>query len=231
MIKQKELPRHLAIVMDGNRRWAKEHHLPSIFGHKKGYEVFKKVGNWCLDRGIKYLTVYAFSTENWQRSKKEVSYLFHLLQFALENEIQDLHRKGVRFEVAGRIHELPIKLQKVIADAVSLTKKNVRGIFTLAINYGGRSEILDAVQSVLDRHPRVKKITEKILRDSLYNRKTPDPDLIIRTSGEKRLSGFLLWQSAYSELYFTPTLWPDFGEKDLDKALDDFADRKRRFGV
>src|SRR3989344_1074258 len=225
-----QIPHHVAIIMDGNRRWAKKHHLPSVLGHKKGYEVFKKVGNWCLDRGINYLTVYAFSTENWERSKREVSYWFGLLQYALEREINDLHKKGIRFQVSGRIHELPAKLQKVISNAIELTRHNVRGVFTLAVNYGGRAEITDAIETLFKKYPRVKRVTEKMFGDLLYHPELPDPDLIIRTSGEQRLSGFLLWQSAYSELYFTETLWPDFGEKDLDAALDDYAERKRRFG-
>ena len=230
VIENKQLPKHVAIIMDGNRRWAKKRHLPSVFGHKKGYEGFKEAGNWGLARGIKYLTVYAFSTENWQRSKKEVSYLFSLLQFALEKEIDDLNKKGVRFQVAGRINELPAKLQTAIKKAIDLTKHNAKAVFILAVNYGGRAEITDAVEALLEKYPRVKKITEKMLGEFLYNPTNPDPDLIIRTSGEQRLSGFLLWQSAYSELYFTPKLWPDFSENDLDAALDEYANRKRRYG-
>ena len=229
-VENKQLPKHVAIIMDGNRRWAKKSTLPSVFGHKKGYEVFKEAGNWCLARGIKYLTVYAFSTENWQRSKKEVSYLFSLLQFALEKEIDDLNKKGVRFQVAGRINELPTKLQAAIKKAIDLTKHNAKAIFTLAVNYGGRAEITDAVEYLLEKYPRVKKITEKMLGEFLYNPAVPPPDLIIRTSGEQRLSGFLLWQSAYSELFFTPKLWPDFSENDLDAALEEYANRKRRYG-
>lgn len=222
--------RHLGIIMDGNRRWAKQHGLPTFAGHQRGYDVVMKLGEWCLDRGIEVLTVYAFSTQNWDRSKKEVNYLMRLLSHALSSEIDDLHRKNIRIRVIGRIKELPDHLQKHIAHAMDLTKHNTRGTLQLAINYGGHEEIIDAVRTVLKTAKRASQITEQSISAALYTAGQPDPDLIIRTSGEQRLSGFLTWQSIYSELLFVKKHWPDFNEADLDAALAEFGRRQRRFG-
>lgn len=222
--------RHLGIIMDGNRRWAKKRGLPSLEGHRRGYATFKKVGEWCLDRSIDILTVYAFSTENWNRSKKEVNYLMKLLSLALSSEVDDLHRKNIRISVIGRVKELPKHLQKHIASAMELTKNNTRGTLQLAINYGGRLEIVDAVKKVMRTAKSVSAITEASLSEAMYTAQQPDPDLIIRTSGEQRLSGFLAWQGVYSELLFVEKNWPDFNERDLDSALAEFSRRQRRFG-
>ncbi|MBI5467128.1 MAG: di-trans,poly-cis-decaprenylcistransferase [Candidatus Kerfeldbacteria bacterium] len=222
--------KHLGIIMDGNRRWAKQRGLPSLEGHRRGYDAFRRVGEWCLDRGIEILTVYAFSTQNWDRSKKEVNYLMRLLSHALSSEIDDLHRKNIRVRVIGRIKELPSHLQKHIAEAMELTKNNTRGTLQLAINYGGHEEIVDAVRKVMKTAKRASQITEKSLTEAMYTAGQPDPDLIIRTSGEQRLSGFLTWQGVYSELLFMNKHWPDFNEADLDAALVEFGRRQRRFG-
>lgn len=222
--------RHLGVIMDGNRRWAKQRGRPTLEGHRRGYDVVMKMGHWCLDRGIEILTIYAFSTENWNRSKTEVSYLMRLLSKALTKEVDGLHRKNIRISVIGRIHELPKHLQQHIALAMELTKNNTRGTLQLAINYGGRSEIVDAVKKIYRTAKSASSITEKSLSEVMYTASQPDPDLIIRTSGEHRLSGFLTWQSVYSELLFVKKNWPDFSERDLDDALHEFGRRQRRFG-
>lgn len=222
--------KHLAIIMDGNRRWARKKGLPILEGHRKGLEVFQKVGQWCLDRDIEILTVWAFSTENWKRSRKEVGYLMNLFRKALTEKIKELHTKGIRLKVLGRRKDLPQDLQKKIAYAEKLTQNNKRGLLNLAINYGGRAEIVDAIKKIIRKKIPPQKITQELIDKFLYTAFLPEPDLIIRTSGEKRLSGFLIWQAAYSELYFCPKYWPDFTEKDLDKAIRDFYKRKRRFG-
>lgn len=219
---------HIAIIMDGNRRWAKDKGLPGFEGHKKGYEKLKEVGQWMLDRNIKILTVYAFSTENWKRSKKEVDYLMDLFRKALKEEVQEFNKKGFKMQVFGQLEGLADDLQKMAKDAMELTKNNKKGILNLCINYGGRTEIVDSVNKALAKG--AKKIDEKIIEDNLYSAGLPDPDLIIRTSGEQRLSGFLTWQSCYSELYFTQNHWPDFSENDLDDAIDWYFGRERRFG-
>lgn len=230
MLKNKNVPLHIGIIMDGNRRWARKKGLPLMWGHKKGYSVVQKVGKWCLKRGIKILTLYAFSTENWHRSKKEVEYLFRLLKQALEKDIKKLHKRGIKLRVIGKIEELPQDLQKAIRKAMKLTSKNTKGILNLAINYGGRLEILEAVKEILRKKIPPSKINEETFSKYTYTAGLPDPDLIIRTSGEKRLSGFLTWQSVYSELIFIKKYWPDFTEEDLEKCLKEYARRKRRFG-
>ena len=216
--------------MDGNRRWAEQHGLPQLEGHRRGYQVVKKLGNWCIDRGIEVLTVYAFSTENWNRSKTEVKYLMNLFELAMLREVDDLHRKNIRLAVIGRVKDLPKRLQNRIAAAAAKTKHNTRGTLQLAINYGGRAEIVDAMRKVVRSARDSSKITEKSISEAMYTAHQPDPDMIIRTSGEQRLSGFLAWQGVYSELYFTEKFWPDFNEKELDKALAEYTRRQRRFG-
>jgi len=216
--------------MDGNRRWAQQKGLPTLKGHWAGYQVMKKIGQWCLDRGIKYLTVWAFSTENWKRSKKEVDYLMSLLRRALREEVEVFHKKGVRLNVLGRIEGLPKELQKEVYWAIEKTKKNTKAIFNLAINYGGRAEIVDVVKKIMNKGLKATKINESLIAKYLYSPSLPEPDLVIRTSGELRTSGFLLWESAYSELYFSKKYWPDFSEKDLDEAIEDYQKRERRFG-
>lgn len=217
--------------MDGNRRWARQRGLPTLSGHRRGYDVAMKAGDWCLDRGIEVLTLFAFSTENWDRSKKEVNYLMRLMSLALSREVQNLHRKNIRISVIGRIHELPKRLQQHIKKAMELTKHNSRGTLQLAINYGGRAEIIDAMRQVYRSAKSASAITEKSLSAAMYTKLQPDPDMIIRTSGEQRLSGFLTWQGVYSELYFLDKHWPDFSARDLDRALTEYKRRQRRFGA
>lgn len=214
--------------MDGNRRWAKRHGLPTLLGHKKGYDKVLKIGDWCLERSIKVLTVWAFSTENWDRSKEEISYLMNLLRDGLKRDILSLHQKGVKVQILGRLWQLPADLQKACQEAMALTKNNVKAVLNIALNYGGQPEIIDAVNQLIK--DGVKKVTPEIIQKYLYDPKMPPPDFIIRTSGELRTSGFLLWESAYSELYFTKTYWPAFSEKDLDEALVEYNKRERRFG-
>ena len=231
--KNKKIPHHLAIITDGNRRWARKKGLPVFEGHRQGLKNVKRVGKWCQKRGVKILTLYAFSTENWNRSKAEVEALMRLLAYALNprrSYLKELHEDGIKLQVIGQRERLSQKLQRLIQKAEDLTKNNKKGVLNLAVSYGGRVEILEAVKEIIKKKISPEKITEKLFEKNLWTGKFPPPDLIIRTSGEQRLSGFLLWQSAYSELYFSEKLWPDFTEKDLDKALDDFAHRHRRFG-
>lgn len=224
------VPAHVGFIMDGNRRWAKAKGLPSVEGHRRGYANVKQVLQWCLDRGIRFVTVFAFSTENWNRSKHEVSYLMRLMNFAIQEMLKDLQKKNIRLQVIGRMEELPKNLQERLRHAIDVTKKNTKAILNIAVNYGGRAEIVDGVKRLLREGVRDAQVTEERLAKAMYNDVVPDPDLIVRTSGEQRLSGFLLWEAAYAELYFTPKKWPEFSEKDLDNALADYAQRKRNFG-
>ncbi|MDP3244538.1 MAG: polyprenyl diphosphate synthase [bacterium] len=225
-----DLPQHIGIIMDGNRRWAKEKGLPTFEGHRRGYNKIKEVGDWCLKRGIKTVTVYAFSTENWKRSKKEVNYLMGLLKRFARKEVNFFNKRNVKIKFIGRINELASDIKKAINNIEEKTKNNTRALFNVALNYGGRAEIIDAVKKIIKEKISAKKIDEKLISSYLYTKDLPDPDFIIRTSGEKRLSSFLLWQGSYAELCFYPAYWPAFSEKDFDECLLDFAKRKRRFG-
>lgn len=230
MTQNNNSPRHIGIIMDGNRRWAREHGLPTFEGHRRGYEKVKEVGDWCLKRGIKILTLFAFSTENWKRSKGEVEYLMNLLHFALTKELDEFNKRNIRLKIIGCREGLPRKMSQAADEAERSTAKNSGGLLQVAINYGGRAEIVEAVKKIIHQGVIAEKMDEKLIEKNLYTAGTPDPDLIIRTSGEQRLSGFLLWQSAYSELYFCQKYWPDFSEKDLDDILQWYASRERRFG-
>ncbi len=221
---------HLAIILDGNRRWARANGVSTYEGHKTGYDKVKDTGRWCLDRGIKYLTVYAFSTENWKRSQEEVGYLMDLLLRALTKDVDYYMENNVRLKVIGRRRELSDKLVKAIDAAEAKTKDNTAGQVNLCINYGGRAEIIEGVQKMIDAGISSDKVTEELFADQLWTAGLPDPDLIIRTSGEHRLSGFLTWSGVYSELLFIKKHWPDFSEEDLDQAIEWFSNRKRRFG-
>ncbi len=214
--------------MDGNRRWAVARHLPPYEGHRAGYKKIENILRWCGDAGIKILTLYAFSTENWQRPKKEVDFLMKLFYDALTKGVKELHKNNVCVRIIGRRKGLPEKIQKAIEVSEKLTKNNTAGILNLAINYGGRPELIDAFNKILKNPP--KEITEDLISKNIYTADLPDPDLIVRTSGEMRLSGFLTWQSAYSEFYFLKHHWPEFSKKDFDDMLKDFAGRQRRFG-
>jgi len=216
--------------MDGNRRWAHARGLPAIEGHREGYKAVDRVSMLCFDRGIKQVTIYAFSTENWKRSKEEVRDLFEFIKWVLTMDLKRLNEKGIRLMVIGQIKTLSMLLQRKIRQAVELTKKNKHGVITIALNYGGREEIIHAVKEMIAKKLRPDQITEEVMSSNLYTKGVSDPDLIIRTGGEQRLSNFLTWQSTYSELYFCDTLWPDFSEKDLAAALADYSERKRNFG-
>lgn len=221
---------HLAIIMDGNRRWAKEKNLPGIEGHRAGYARLKQVGDWCLDRGIKVLTVFAFSTENWKRTEEEVGFLMDLLETALTDEIDHFHGKGVRLKIIGRREGLRPSVVRAMERAEEKTKDNTAATFVMCVNYGGRLEIVDACRSLIAKGVPSGDVDEATLQAEMYWPGMPDPDLIVRTSGEERISGFLLWQAAYSEFYWTQKHWPDFDETELDKALEEYATRQRRFG-
>lgn len=225
------IPYHLGIIIDGNRRWAKEKGLSSIEGHRKGLEKVRKIGDWTLKRGIKILTVYCFSSENWNRSKLEVNYLMRLFGQALgKKSIEDYNKKGIKIKVIGERDKLSPVLLKKIAKAEKLTENNKKGIINLAFSYGGRPEITRALKNIIKKNIPVQKISEDIIEENLWTFGQPSPDLIIRSGGHHRLSNFLTWQSAYSELYFTDIYWPAFQEADLDKALNDYNQRKRNFG-
>jgi undecaprenyl diphosphate synthase len=225
------VPYHLGIIMDGNRRWAREKGLPLLEGHRKGFEKFKEAARWCKKKGVKILTVFAFSAENWSRSKQEVSYLIGLLKLALsKKEVENLNKDGARLQIIGQKERFSKDIQKLMAEAEEKTKNNKEVIFNLALSYGGRAEILEAVKNIVRKKVSPDKINEKLFSQNLWTKGMPDPDLIIRTSGEERLSGFLIWQAAYSELYFHEKYWPEFSEKDLDQVFAEFSRRQRRFG-
>jgi undecaprenyl diphosphate synthase len=221
---------HLAIILDGNRRWAKDHSLPSLEGHRAGYDRIKQVGDWCLDRGIPVLTVFAFSTENWKRTEEEVGYLMDLLEVALTRDAKEFHEKGVRLKILGRREGLRPSILRAIDAVEELTKNNTKATFCICLNYGGRPEIIDACKKLIAKGMTADQIDEAALQSAMYWPDMPEPDLIVRTSGEERLSGFLLWESAYSEIYWTKTHWPAFDEAELDKALEEYESRQRRFG-
>lgn len=221
--------KHLAIIMDGNGRWAKDKNLDRIVGHKEGAKSAKKIIETCSNLNIKYLTLYTFSTENWDRPQFEVDSLMALLSGMLNNEIKELERNNIVFKVVGRVEDLPKSVQKIVSNTVERTKNNTGLVLSLALSYGGRQEIIDAMNKIL-KNKESKIIDEEIVKNHLYFPEMPDPDLIIRTGGEFRLSNFLLWQSAYSEVYISKKNWPDFKEKDLMTALEDFNHRNRTFG-
>ena len=222
--------RHLGIIMDGNRRWAKNRGLPTLEGHRRGYNKMKDLVKWCIKHGIKILTVYAFSTENWYRSKTEVNYLMNLFRQALKKEIREIDKQGVRVKVIGQKERLAPDIQKMIFEAEEQTRKNNKFLFQIAISYGGRPEIISAVKKIIGQKIPAEKITEDLISQNLWTAGVIDPDLIIRTSGEERLSNFLTWQSAYAELMFIKKHWPDFNERDLGEIIKKYHKRQRRFG-
>ena len=219
---------HLAIIMDGNGRWANQKNQQRVFGHEKGAQTAKKIINSCVKRGIPHLTLYTFSKENWSRPKHEVDTLMILLSKMLKNETENMLRNNIRFNIVGKIGDLPLKTRDWVSSTVEKTKNNTGLVLTLALSYGGRQEIVDAVNSLIKSE--VKIINEEILKNHLYCPEMPDPDMIIRTGGEYRLSNFLLWQSAYAEIYICNKNWPDFDENELDKALKEYENRNRTFG-
>ena len=219
---------HLAIIMDGNGRWANQKNKQRVFGHEKGAQTAKKIINDCVERRIPYLTLYTFSKENWSRPAKEVDALMILLSKMLKNEIENMTRNNIRFNIVGRLEEIPEETRDWVLSTIEKTKNNTGLVLTLALNYGGRQEIVDAFNSLMKSE--VKIINEEILKNHLYCPEMPDPDMIIRTGGEYRLSNFLLWQSAYAEIYVCDKNWPDFNEDELDKVLKEYENRNRTFG-
>lgn len=223
-------PRHIAIVMDGNRRWAKQRHLPALAGHRQGVETIRRTLRAARERGVEYLTLYAFSTENWQRDAEEVNGLMRLLEETVRRETKSLVEDGVRLRIIGRLHELSASAQEAFATAAAATAGGTRGTMTIAFNYGGRAEIVDAVKRVVTDGLASGAIDEAAIAARLYAPEHPDPDLLIRTGGELRVSNFLLWEVAYAEMWATPVLWPDFAIEHLDAALASYGSRERRFG-
>ncbi|MFQ6015916.1 MAG: isoprenyl transferase [Anaerolineae bacterium] len=225
-----KIPQHVAIIMDGNGRWAREQGLPRLAGHRAGTENIRRVLRACVEFGIKILTIYAFSTENWERPVEEVRGLMRILEQVIQREVKELHKNGVQLRHLGRLEGLSEELKKAVLDAIELTKNNDRLILNVAFNYGGRAEILDAARQVVADGVEAEDLDEEIFNRYLYTAGLPDPDLIIRTGGEMRLSNFLIWQAAYAEYYATPTYWPDFDEEELYGALLAYDQRERRFG-
>ena len=224
------VPRHLAIVMDGNRRWARKRHLPAIAGHRAGVDTIRRTLRAARDRGVEYLTLFSFSTENWSRDRDEVSALMALLEETIRRETKSLVEDDVKLRVIGRLHELSDPLQKAIAGAVEATSGGRHGVMTLAFNYGGRAEIVDAVRGLVADGVTADAVDEAAIAQRLYAPDHPDPDLLIRTGGELRVSNFLLWEVAYAEMWATDVLWPDFAIEHLDEALASYARRERRYG-
>jgi undecaprenyl diphosphate synthase len=224
------VPHHVGIIMDGNGRWAQKRGMPRLVGHQAGVDNIRRVLESSVSHGIKVLTIYAFSTENWQRPLEEVTGLMRLLSLTINRQLGDLHKNGVQIRHSGRMAGIDPELQKQIRHALEVTQHNDRIVLNVAFNYGGRAEILDAVRSALADGISPDQLTEELFSRYLYTADLPDPDLIIRTGGEWRLSNFLIWQAAYAEYYTTPTYWPDFDEKELYKALHEYNARERRFG-
>ena len=230
----KNVPKHIAIIMDGNGRWAKERGLPRIAGHREGINSVREITRLCGEIGVKYLTLFTFSTENWNRPKREVKALMTLLLSTIKKEIKELHKNNVKFSTIGDISILPKSTEKGIKEGIELTFNNSGLNLILALNYGSRQEILSAVNNIISdinkKDIEIDSIDENIFSSYLYTNNCPDPDLLIRTSGELRISNFLLWQSAYTEMYLTDTYWPSFRESELFQAILDFQNRERRFG-
>lgn len=224
------VPRHVAIIMDGNGRWAANRGLPRLAGHEQGTSNIRRITEAAGELGIRYLTLWAFSSENWSRPAEEVSGIVRILGETLDRELEELHRQGAQLRHIGSLDGLPAPMQKAVLDAIELTRNNDRLVLTLAFDYSGRQELLNAIRRLVADGVPPELIDDELIGRYLYTSDLPDPDLIIRTSGEYRLSNFLVWQSAYSELYFTPVLWPEFGPDDLEEAVLDFGRRERRFG-
>lgn len=225
-----EAPRHVAIIMDGNGRWAISRGLPRLAGHRAGTDNLRRVIEASVEFGIEYLTIYAFSTENWGRPVEEVRGLLRILEDVIDRELAELHKQGVQLRHIGRLDKIKPSLQKKVHDAIELTKDNTRLVLNVAFNYGGRDEIIYAIRRMLEDGMAPEDVNDALVSQYLFTAGVPDPDLIIRTSGELRGSNFLIWQGAYAEWYFTPTYWPDFDKDELRKALDEFISRDRRYG-
>jgi len=225
------VPQHIAIIMDGNGRWARARGLPRPAGHRAGTENLRRVLRAAVEFGIEVLTIYAFSTENWKRPESEIQGLMSIFERMIDRELAELHKEGVQLRHLGRLERISPRFRQKILDAIELTKSNQRLILNVAFDYGGRAELVDAIRRIVADGVPAEQVDESLVGRYLYTTDCPDPDLIIRTSGEMRLSNFLIWQGAYAELYVTPTLWPDFDKDELYKALGDYNRRERRFGL
>jgi undecaprenyl diphosphate synthase len=226
-----QVPQHIAIIMDGNGRWARSRGLPRLAGHRAGTENLRRIISACVEFGVKYLTIYAFSTENWGRPEEEVSGLMGIFDEVFERELAELHKQGARLNHIGRLDEVRESLREKVKNGMELTKNNDKLVLNVAFNYGGRDEIVQAVRSIVKESATPDQIDEKMISSHLYTAGQPDPDLVIRTSGEQRISNFLIWQSAYSEWVFPQTYWPDFGREELLTAIQEFGRRERRYGL
>lgn len=229
-MEEESVPRCIGIIPDGNRRWAKEKSLLKLEGHRAGYNKFKEVIKWAFEAGVKTVFFYAFSSENWSRESGEVDYLMRLLKWALANDLEELHGENIRIRVVGDREKLPNEFRSLIADAEKKTENNLKGTVAILLSYGGRGEIVAAVKRALAGGADPASISEDNFKKYFWSSDLPDPDLVIRTSGEQRLSNFLTWQTAYSEFFFPRTYWPDFSKAEFDKILSEFAVRERRFG-
>jgi len=225
-----QVPEHIAIIMDGNGRWAISRGLPRLAGHRAGTENLRRIIRACVEFGIKYLTIYAFSTENWGRPREEVDGLLHILEDVIDKELAELNKEGVQLRHIGRLERLDPKLQVKVQEAIELTRNNDRLILNVAFNYGGRDEIICAIQRIIRDGIKPEAVTSDLVSQYMFTVGVPDPDLIIRTSGELRISNFLIWQGAYSEWYVTSVFWPDFDKEELRKALETYSQRDRRYG-
>jgi undecaprenyl diphosphate synthase len=227
---QNQVPQHIGFILDGHRRWAKEQGIPLLEGHRQGYKNFKKIGLAALDRGVQYVSAYVWSKENWQRSAEEVSYIMKLLLWVADHELEDIHSKGVRVVFLGNDEGLDPKIISAMRRAEEKTASNTNGTLALCLNYGGQQEIVDAAKKLISSGIKADMITPETFTQYLYAPDVPELDLLIRSSGEQRTSGFMLWRSAYAELMFIDKKWPDFTEADLDSALAEYSHRQRRFG-
>ena len=225
-----KVPLHVAIIMDGNGRWAISRGLPRLAGHRAGTENLRRIIRASVEFGVKYLTIYAFSTENWGRPPEEVQGLMRILEDVIDKELDELNQEGVQLRHIGRLERLAPRLQEKVLEAIDVTKDNTRLIMNIAFNYGGRDEIVNAIQHMIEDGVIASEVNDELVSRYMYTAGVPDPDLIIRTSGELRVSNFLIWQAAYSEWYITPTYWPDFDKEEYRRALETFAQRDRRYG-
>jgi undecaprenyl diphosphate synthase len=223
-------PVHVAIIMDGNGRWALARGLPRLAGHRAGTDNLRRIIEACVEFGVQYLTIYAFSTENWGRPIEEVNGLMRILEDVIDRELRELHKQGVQLRHIGRLERLKPSLREKVLKAIEVTKNNDRLVLNVAFNYGGRDEIVQAIQHIIQDGLTAEEITSEVVNRYLYTAGVPDPDLIIRTSGELRVSNFMIWQGAYSEWYITPTYWPDFNKEEFQKALEEYKHRDRRYG-
>jgi len=230
-VQPRKIPTHIGIIMDGNGRWALARGLPRMAGHRAGTENLRRIIEACIEFGIKYLTIYAFSTENWGRPSEEVQGLMRIFENVIDSELQELHDQGVKLRHIGRLDRVRPSFRKKVLEAIDYTKDNNRLILNIAFNYGGRDEIVCAIQSMIRDGVKADQVTDELVSQYLFTAGVPDPDMIIRTSGELRGSNFLIWQGAYSEWYFPATYWPDFDRQELLKALEEYSQRERRYGL